>query len=735
MGKKISELTNRQQLSGNEDLPFQEGQDNGSFTISSLNEFISNSNVNQAVNKIKQAEQQALSNFSSSRVSPEMLSESTKQFINASGGGTINNLADDEDLVSVDKGENLSVLKFADRAYNPDRFSGKGYKILRRNIVGGKNILTQDMINQPHTIYVIQYDFDLDSTQIAIPENCILKFDGGSLINGIVNCDNTVIQADPYNIFTNIEIKGVHSSEAYIEWFFRDEDKFYNSAFKEVITYFSTINFISGKEYTFDKSVIDCCHLINPYILNGNNCKFYDFSLAYNITKDDNMTPNSTSLIGMIGTSIRDISFYRKNSNEYLQYPAVIVSHKIEVKNCKFAGYNYCIGLTPVYIDSLLFESITQYDCKNLLVCCDYNGNVIQDRTFNGDWFYFSNSDFGTDENIVYGGLKSTTSILFNNCLHGIVSLPKIHPYVVEMSTILYLHCHFENRQPCVQFISSDDEGKQSSHNITFISSFLYSVSVPKIQGINYIDCNINIGNNENFGINVQKYLNGTYIISDAKTTPLFVDTNKSINTDRLPSYTNIASTYVYDNNSRKGDFTYPKDKEECVAYAMSSSPDRLTWGNYETTEPLKFTDYITIHKGSIMNIEIYYKSDNIGCINSYILFFKKDKTTGQIYKTHILVTKELLRSANGFNNLLVEIPYVGCIGSKWEEFNDELLYKPDIRVKGTFAQKPVSSQGIYQGFSYFCTDKQTTEGSRNGIMIYYVGDDTWTDALGRYIH
>lgn len=82
-----------------------------------------------------------------------------------------------------------------------------------------------------------------------------------------------------------------------------------------------------------------------------------------------------------------------------------------------------------------------------------------------------------------------------------------------------------------------------------------------------------------------------------------------------------------------------------------------------------------------------------------------------------------------------VEIPYVGCIGSKWEEFNDELLYKPDIRVKGTFAQKPVSSQGIYQGFSYFCTDKQTTEGSRNGIMIYYAGDDTWTDALGRYIH
>lgn len=206
MGKKISELTNRQQLSGNEDLPFQEGQDNGSITIHSLNEYISNSNVNQAINQIKQAEQQAISNFSSQKVSPEMLSESTKQLINASGGGTITNLADDEDIESV--GQDLKVLKFADRTYNPVAHIGKGYKILRRNIVNGKNILTQEMVNQPHTIYMIQYDFDLNGVQITIPENCILKFDGGSLSNGIINCNNTIIQADPYNIFTNIEIMG-----------------------------------------------------------------------------------------------------------------------------------------------------------------------------------------------------------------------------------------------------------------------------------------------------------------------------------------------------------------------------------------------------------------------------------------------------------------------------------------------------------------------------------------------
>lgn len=167
MGKKISELTNRQQLSGNEDLPFQEGQDNGSITIHSLNEYISNSNVNQAINQIKQAEQQAISNFSSQKVSPEMLSESTKQLINASGGGTITNLADDEDIESV--GQDLKVLKFADRAYNLETHIGMGYKILRRNIIDGKNILTQEMFNRTNTVYVIQYDFNLDGKTINLP--------------------------------------------------------------------------------------------------------------------------------------------------------------------------------------------------------------------------------------------------------------------------------------------------------------------------------------------------------------------------------------------------------------------------------------------------------------------------------------------------------------------------------------------------------------------------------------
>lgn len=174
----------------------------------------------EAISKIKEVESDAISNFSSQRVTPDMLSESTKQFINGSGGGTINNLADDEDLVSVDKGESLSVLKFADRAYNPGIYVGMGYKILRRNIIDGKNTLTQEMVNQPHTIYMIQYDYDLNGATIRIPEGCVFDFQGGSLSNGFIAGNNTAIISVDRKIFSNIKFLNSLFSNAFkVEWF------------------------------------------------------------------------------------------------------------------------------------------------------------------------------------------------------------------------------------------------------------------------------------------------------------------------------------------------------------------------------------------------------------------------------------------------------------------------------------------------------------------------------------
>lgn len=136
---------------------------------------------NEAMSAIDNREQEVLDNFNAQRVTPEMLSEATKQLINSSGGGTVTNLPDDEDITST--GGDTPVLKFKDRG--PDH--GKGYVILRRN----KTFAEQ--VTQANTIYEVRYDFDLGGDSVSLPDNCVLKFDGGSIYNGSVVFNNTFL--------------------------------------------------------------------------------------------------------------------------------------------------------------------------------------------------------------------------------------------------------------------------------------------------------------------------------------------------------------------------------------------------------------------------------------------------------------------------------------------------------------------------------------------------------------
>lgn len=637
-------------------------------------------------------------------------------------------LPDEEDITS----NNNDKLKFADRKYNPEKFSGKGYKILRKNIQDGKNVLSQSMINQQNTVYEIRYDYDLNDQEITIPEGSTLKFEGGSLSNGTINCNDTIIKGDAYQIFSNVIINGSHSDEAYIEWFYSTQDNSYNKAFKDTLHSFRTLNFISRKIYMFDEGIIDCCSLEKPYSLNGNHCIFKNFSLAYNIRKDDTMMPNDSSGIASHCPIIKDILFDRSNINEHLRYPAFITARRIEITGCGFIGYTYCIGITPVYVDSIIVNNVSQWDNLNFIVCCDYDGNVIEDRTFDGDWFYISNTDFLNHQNIVFGGIKSSFSIIFNNCLHGILQLPKIKQYEHTPSNIIYLHCHFENPEPCIQYMSEDHE--LNGRNIIFDNCFFYSTAVPLINGIVYRKCDINVGNSDNFATNIQRYINGTYIITGGSFVPLLVDTDKNIDTSKIPSYSyNKYRVYAYNNDKYSGDFTYLENREESFAYAFSDNPNTISWGNFELTDnDIVFNEYVLIEKGKTLTLEFYYDSVDKGDLNCYLWVLKKIKGDSKVYKSVTHLTKELHNSIFDSNKFVLVYGNSGNIGSEWEEYTGELKYTPLIKIKGTFAQKP--TQGIQTGFAYFCTDKQTTEGSRDGIMIYYAGDNTWVDALGRIV-
>lgn len=118
----------------------------------------------------------------------------------------------------------IKQLVLGNRPYNPSEFSGKGYKVLEKNIqtVGGvkKNILTAIMLSEANTIYEVRYDFDLNGETIEISDECILKFNGGCIKNGKIIGKNTGILGHKNTIFYNIYIDGNWNvQDIYSIWF------------------------------------------------------------------------------------------------------------------------------------------------------------------------------------------------------------------------------------------------------------------------------------------------------------------------------------------------------------------------------------------------------------------------------------------------------------------------------------------------------------------------------------
>ncbi len=125
----------------------------------------------------------------------------------AGNAAIIENFPDEEDLTEVML-ETAKVLKFKDKKFDPLNFSGMGRKFLRKNIIKVNNgncenpyinKLTQEMFEDcegnplTNTIFIIQYDYDLDQQFIQVPEDSVLFFMGGSITNGNLVLNNTAV--------------------------------------------------------------------------------------------------------------------------------------------------------------------------------------------------------------------------------------------------------------------------------------------------------------------------------------------------------------------------------------------------------------------------------------------------------------------------------------------------------------------------------------------------------------
>lgn len=750
----------------------------------------------EALEAIKENEENAILNFNSQRVTPEMLSESTLQLIQSSGGGTITNFADDEDIESVDNGLGVNVLKLANREYDPINFIGKGYKIIRKNIVDGKNLLTQDMINDPDTIYDIRYNFDLNGATLNFPDNVELFFNGGSITNGD---------------FNNIRISNLYLRP---EWFGAkgngiDDDTLAFETMLKINAYLFLLR--PNATYIISKTIdiknapgrtikCDGCQISNiKYI--GDNGNLFDFTNGYSYFKMENVRlENSGNNEEAIGLNLEPkIQNAPVSSYNILNVKAIGFKAGIRITDTKGGGLIDSFGCSitrPNQVGVLLdknsngvYVSINEYiTIKRCGIQSDYRASMgtsanIYPNTYGvhvkkGSHLLIEECDLDFMSAGIYlddvdtdttSGARSIK--IKNNTIIGNNTGIKIDLRTKNINGVYVYNNNWENWNDNENNVWIEVNSENNKYVIGLIDKETIVQAFPGFPSTQMPNSMYRINNNKAYC-----YLGDVILYSSITFSNQYNLQNckyivKGNNNNRAelinPTYINngadlktlIKSGYYIGSNTK---FTYinaPTDLSEerfvmlVCAYDDSLISQTITTQTGTIYNRMFIVDvydwgWVEVSKDSAvqeLKSKISPKKINGGNISEY-------KTIGNYYGNNIegspLDINEnftlsvyqngtgcILQLFTSINNGMFYKVYYNATsgdtsGTQWKKINESNIFN---KLYGTFSEKPLS-QNIETGYSYFCTDKKTTEGGRNGIVIYYDGNENWVDALGRIV-
>lgn len=287
-------------------------------------------------------------------VTAEKLSQEVLDLIGQGFKGNIENHPDGEDLTSTELATvgntKYKVLKFADRNYTQD---GMGYVILRKN----KTFAAQ--VTKSNTIYEIRYNFDLDGDTVNIPDNCVLKFEGGTIINGELrgkilndfispewfgakgdnNHDDTLAIQRAVNLAKTSCRKVILRDSIYkITDSIIIPDRF--ELCSERKTGDKLLDSYNIIQYSKDKNIIT----IVPESVQPNNINIHDISLVYN---DVDSTTNGNGIHLDVNIS---------NKNSALQSS---VFENLTIRNARYAIYIHTVGYLGIMWN--IFRNLNLY--------------------------------------------------------------------------------------------------------------------------------------------------------------------------------------------------------------------------------------------------------------------------------------------------------------------------------------------------------------------------------------
>ena len=332
------------------------------------------------------------------------------------------------------------------RNYEPTEFSGKGYKVLEKNIqtINGvkKNILTAIMLSEANTIYEIRYDFDLNGEIIEMQEGCTLKFCGGSLKNGTIKGKRGYIINDLNGyIFNNCTFIDFSIPHLDIRWIGGKSD--YNETTQvgtDNADVFAKAIDLIGKYYNGLSIMI-----IGQYYIGKNISFLYDLNLQgkHNNSRDllgagssDNTSPSMLilgkdacfTMNGRSGSgtatfcnfSIHNIKVLGLSKPTFIKYYAAGSPSRVSImEECEFVSLGYCLYLYTNSNDTML-GNLTISKCVGY-----YNDKFIYATSDSTNYRTLCNFAI-RDSNIEQGGknaifIKNAFSsiIIDNNNIEG----------------------------------------------------------------------------------------------------------------------------------------------------------------------------------------------------------------------------------------------------------------------------------------------------------------------------
>lgn len=756
-------------------------------------------------------------------------------------------LPDEEDITS----NNDDKLKFADRKYNPKKFSGKGYKILRKNIQDGKNILSQSMINQQNTVYEIRYDYDLNNQEITIPEGSTLKFNGGSLSNGTliysvtdldflqgeikikdlkINCNNTSSSWYITNPIINLSILSfgtIDHREQKLNltplW-----NNFYN--FVKTITYNTNvkINLTIPTANWYITEIMFVPFSVNIDFCNSqlylDNVNTHDYIICLGADKDY-YTSNSQKLneedkyrrdgYQRNLTVFQNLQIYKESQPDDAKVIYLLGDYKLYNLHFKIPGKNVIAIKTPELYESLYQDgaSYEKISTTNTFDKSDEYRNIISLNYGDGR---FLNQII--DAKIC---LRNTHGITISNCINvdfeinaSIAKLYNIHNEFLNKINVRNSYITIENSTLFIKY----NDGQTIDYLLQVEDSLEgTSINTNSSSIITLINTNFNIENDNIIPDKLYQYFiyvkdNSYPTITSLNSFMIHKGSQFKILSNYKIDYIQLSdlNTKLYFNKDQASYIAYiaqyqddsnyilpyfQKGKEYIINIAAKlKNRDIIILNKQQTYEHLvNSVTYIAIgnNNGKIGDLDFtlyisedknnYTKSINIkpikcgynsssSRITRFNLYPSKSVDGSDIQDINVPITNIHTDIVEGYtdefehyvnsqyNYNFIQDKYTIKVSNKavFDKFislenkfksGDTIIYNQNfyvhngykfimsnIAISGTFINKPTIEHGIQQGFAYFCTDKQTTEGSRDGIMIYYAGDITWVDALGRIV-